>query len=251
MGSRPRSRGRLLLALVTAVSAGLFFLGTPQPHAAANCDGVLGAPGLPATHPPYFASLCPQPALQANPSAPSTPDVTQTNLATALAIALAGGSSAGGSLSNTSSALPASLSLRLALPAALASSARPIWPVTGPITQPFGVPELGVGPPHTGIDIGQNAGSPVRAALAGRVIFAGGDPCCGLGYWIEIDHGNRLATVYGHFMRPPLLLVGDYVKQGQTVGFSGSTGFSTGPHLHFEVRLDGTPVDPLRVLPSR
>jgi len=242
---------------VTALSAGLLFLGTPQPHAMANCDRELGTAGLSAAVIPPAPNLisqptfCPQPMTKADPPSASGPDVTQTNLATALAIALATGPSGGGSLTAPPSALPASLGVRLALPAALAFSTSFIWPVTGPITQPFGVPELGVGAPHTGIDIGQSSGSPVHAALAGRVIFAGGDPCCGLGYWIGIDHRDRLATVYGHFMRPPLLLVGDYVQQGQTIGFSGSTGFSTGPHLHFEVRLDGTPIDPLRVLPSR
>lgn len=124
-----------------------------------------------------------------------------------------------------------------------------IWPLLGPITQPFGVPELGVGSPHTGIDIGVPSGSPVHAAQAGRVTFAGGDACCGLGYWIEINHGNRYATRYGHFMRPPLLLPGDFVQQGQVIGFSGTTGFSTGPHLHFEIRLDGNPINPLWLLP--
>jgi hypothetical protein len=125
------------------------------------------------------------------------------------------------------------------------------WPVAGPITQPFGVPELGVGLPHTGLDIGQDAGTPIRAAEAGRVVFAGGDPCCGLGYWVEINHGDRYSTRYGHFMRPPVVLAGDYVTQGQVLGFSGNIGFSTGPHLHFEVRFDGIPIDPLRVLPAR
>ena len=125
-----------------------------------------------------------------------------------------------------------------------------VWPVVGPITQPFGVPELGVGLPHTGIDIGVDAGTPIRASESGRVVFAGGDPCCGLGYWVEINHGNRFATRYGHMMRPPVVLSGDYVTQGQVIGFSGSTGFSTGPHVHFELRLDGVPIDPLRPLPA-
>lgn len=125
-----------------------------------------------------------------------------------------------------------------------------IWPVTGPITQLFGVPELGVGTPHTGIDIGVPQGTPVHAAADGRVTFAGGDPCCGLGYWVEINHGNRYVTRYGHMMRPPIVLTGDYVHQGDIIGFSGDTGFSTGPHVHFEIRLDGTPIDPLRLLPS-
>jgi murein DD-endopeptidase MepM/ murein hydrolase activator NlpD len=132
----------------------------------------------------------------------------------------------------------------------LAPSAGFIWPVVGPITQPFGVPELGVGAPHTGIDIAQDAGSPVRAAQIGRVVFAGGDPCCGLGYWVEINHGNHYSTVYGHLMRPPTVLAGSYITQGQVIGFSGNTGFSTGPHVHFEVRRDGVPIDPLGVLPG-
>ncbi len=130
------------------------------------------------------------------------------------------------------------------------ASAGLIWPVVGPITQPFGVPELGVGTPHTGIDIAQAAGSPVRTAQAGRVVFAGGDPCCGLGYWVEINHGNGYSTRYGHLMRPPTVPAGSFVSQGQVIGFSGNTGFSTGPHLHFETRQGGVPVDPLRLLPG-
>ena len=125
------------------------------------------------------------------------------------------------------------------------------WPVSGPITQTFGVPELGVGSPHTGVDIGQQTGSAVRAAQSGRVTFAGGDPCCGLGYWVEINHGDGYSTRYGHMMRPPVVLLGDFVSQGQILGFSGNTGFSTGPHVHFEVRYEGAPLDPLRIIPAR
>jgi murein DD-endopeptidase MepM/ murein hydrolase activator NlpD len=124
------------------------------------------------------------------------------------------------------------------------------WPASGLVTQLFGVPELGVGAPHTGLDIGIDPGNPVRASAAGRVTFAGGDPCCGLGYWVEINHGDHYSTRYGHLMRPPIVLSGDFVTQGQVLGFSGSTGFSTGPHVHFEVRYDGVPIDPLRVIPA-
>lgn len=130
------------------------------------------------------------------------------------------------------------------------ASAGFMWPVLGVITQPFGVPELGVGSPHTGIDIDQPQGSPVRAAQAGRVVFSGGDPCCGLGYWAEVDHGHGWSTLYGHLMRPPVVLDGASVQQGQIIGFSGNTGFSTGPHVHFEVRYDDIPIDPLRYLTS-
>jgi murein DD-endopeptidase MepM/ murein hydrolase activator NlpD len=124
------------------------------------------------------------------------------------------------------------------------------WPASGMVTQLFGVPELGVGTLHTGPDIGVDSGSPVRAAQSGRVMYAGGDPCCGLGYWVEINHGDRYSTRYGHLMRPPIVLRGDFVTQGQILGFSGNTGFSTGPHVHFEVRYDGIPIDPLRVIPA-
>ncbi|MGI8550455.1 MAG: M23 family metallopeptidase, partial [Dehalococcoidia bacterium] len=101
----------------------------------------------------------------------------------------------------------------------------------------------------TGIDIGIAISTPIEAAQAGRITFAGGDPCCGLGYWVEINHGNRYVSRYAHLMRPPVVLVGDYVHQAQVIGFSGTTGFSTGPHLHFEIRLDGNPIDPMRLLP--
>ncbi|MGI8551634.1 MAG: peptidoglycan DD-metalloendopeptidase family protein [Dehalococcoidia bacterium] len=122
------------------------------------------------------------------------------------------------------------------------------WPVSGPITQPFGVPELGVGSPHTGIDIGVSLGSPVLSAAPGIVRFAGGDPHSGYGYSAIVDHGNGLSTLYGHFALPPFVLPGQFVAQGSLLGMSGSTGFSTGPHLHFEIRFNAVPVDPLPLL---
>ncbi len=136
------------------------------------------------------------------------------------------------------------------LPAATGPVAHPLaWPVVGPITQPFGVPELGVGAPHTGADIGAPVGTPVLAAAPGVVSFAGGDPSTGYGYYAIVDHGGGVSTLYGHLALPPLLHAGQFLPQGGLIGLSGSTGFSTGPHLHFEVRLNGTPVDPLKVLP--
>jgi len=133
--------------------------------------------------------------------------------------------------------------------AAVAPASALVWPVTGAITQPFGVPELGVGSPHTGIDIGVNLGTPVHAAAAGLVSFAGGDPTSGYGYYVILDHGHGVATLYAHLALPPFLRLGAYLPQNGLVGLSGSTGFSTGPHVHFEVRLNGTPIDPQRVLP--
>jgi murein DD-endopeptidase MepM/ murein hydrolase activator NlpD len=123
------------------------------------------------------------------------------------------------------------------------------WPVAGPITQPFGVPELGVGTPHTGIDIAVGLGTPVRAAAAGVVSFAGGDPRSGYGYYVILDHGAGVSTLYAHLALPPFLRTGQFLGQDALLGLSGSTGFSTGPHVHFEVRLNGTPTDPQRLLP--
>jgi murein DD-endopeptidase MepM/ murein hydrolase activator NlpD len=98
---------------------------------------------------------------------------------------------------------------------------------------------------HTGIDIGAAYGSPVRAAAAGTVVVAG--PVSGYGNAIVVDHGGGLATLYGHLSRFGVH-AGSTVAAGQTIGAVGNTGNSTGPHLHFEVRVNGTPVDPMRYL---
>jgi len=123
------------------------------------------------------------------------------------------------------------------------SAAGLIWPVQGTITSPFG---MRWGRMHEGLDIGAPEGTPIWAAAAGTVIYAGWEG--GYGNLTVIDHGNGLATAYGH---QSLLLVstGQVVAQGQHIGNVGSTGHSTGPHLHFEVRVNGTPVDPLTYLP--
>jgi murein DD-endopeptidase MepM/ murein hydrolase activator NlpD len=123
-----------------------------------------------------------------------------------------------------------------------ASSSGLIWPVSGPITSPFG---MRWGSLHPGIDIGAGYGTPIRAAAAGRVIVSGYNG--GYGNLIVIDHGRGLATAYAHQSRLAAS-VGQSVSQGQVIGYVGSTGFSTGPHLHFEVRVNGTPVDPLGYL---
>lgn len=118
------------------------------------------------------------------------------------------------------------------------------WPASGPITSYFG-------PSHPlGIDIGIPYGTPLQAAASGRVSFVGGDPCCSYGYRVDIDHGNGVLTRYGHLIEPSTMVPGQMVRLGDVIGFSGSTGFSTGPHLHFEVRLYDRPVNPLLVLPG-
>jgi murein DD-endopeptidase MepM/ murein hydrolase activator NlpD len=123
------------------------------------------------------------------------------------------------------------------------SSAGLIWPVQGVITSPFG---MRWGRMHEGLDIGAPTGTPIWAAAGGTVIYAGWEG--GYGNLTVIDHGNGLATAYGHQLRIAVSS-GQTVAQGQVIGYVDSTGHSTGPHLHFEVRVNGAPVDPLGYLP--
>ena len=119
-------------------------------------------------------------------------------------------------------------------------------PVPGvPITQRFGPnfdPFTGIAGFHPGIDFGAKMGTPILAAGDGTVVFAGEES--GYGNYTCIDHGHHVATCYGH-QSALLVQVGDQVKRGQVIGLVGTTGYSTGPHLHFEVRLSGSPVDPM------
>ena len=121
------------------------------------------------------------------------------------------------------------------------SAAGFIWPVSGPITSGYG---WRWGRMHEGIDIGAACGTPIRAAAGGNVIFAGWMD--GYGNLTIIDHGGGMATAYGH--QSSIYVGGGSVSQGQTIGAVGSTGHSTGCHLHFEVRVNGSPVDPLGYL---
>ena len=122
------------------------------------------------------------------------------------------------------------------------------WPLSGPVTSPFGWrvhPILHVKRFHTGIDIGVGYGTPIHAADSGTVIYA--TWMSGYGNVIIIDHGGGISTLYAH-QSSLAVGTGARVTRGQVIGYVGSTGFSTGPHLHFEVRLNGTPVDPLAYL---
>ncbi|HZV51890.1 MAG TPA: peptidoglycan DD-metalloendopeptidase family protein [Candidatus Dormibacteraeota bacterium] len=131
-----------------------------------------------------------------------------------------------------------------------------VWPVRGfTLTQGFGPTSLALEPSmfgyphfHTGIDLAVPVGTPVAAAAAGEVVLVG-DGTTGYGTYVVIAHGGGLVTLYGHLSQA-LVAVGERVDQGQVIGLSGSTGASTGPHLHFEVRLNGEPVDPLGYLPA-
>jgi murein DD-endopeptidase MepM/ murein hydrolase activator NlpD len=122
-----------------------------------------------------------------------------------------------------------------------ASTSGLIWPVNGPITSGFG---WRWGRMHEGIDIGAPCGTPIHAAASGTVIYSGWAD--GYGNFVVIDHGNGLATAYGH--QSAIYVSGGAVSQGQAIGAVGSTGHSTGCHLHFEVRVNGNPVDPLGYL---
>ena len=116
------------------------------------------------------------------------------------------------------------------------------WPVSGSVTSGFG---SRWGRMHEGIDIAVGQGTPVHAAAAGTVIYAGWME--GYGNLVAIDHGNGLSTAYGH-NSALACSVGQTVSAGQVIAYSGSTGHSTGPHVHFEVRVNGSPVDPLGYL---
>jgi murein DD-endopeptidase MepM/ murein hydrolase activator NlpD len=124
-----------------------------------------------------------------------------------------------------------------------------IWPVEGQLTSPFGerAPAMGGGGTqfHAGIDLSTPPGTPVQAAREGTVVFAGYNGA--YGKVVKLDHPHGFSTLYAHNSRI-LVHVGQSIKAGQVICLSGSTGRSTGPHLHFEVHKDGWPVDPLRYL---
>jgi murein DD-endopeptidase MepM/ murein hydrolase activator NlpD len=122
------------------------------------------------------------------------------------------------------------------------SAAGFIWPVSGPVVSPFG---MRWGRMHEGIDIAAAEGTPIHAAASGRVVYAGWMD--GYGNLVAIDHGGGLSTAYAH-QSSIAAGVGQTVSQGQTIGYVGCTGHCFGPHLHFEVRVNGTPVDPLGYL---
>ncbi|MDP4119360.1 MAG: M23 family metallopeptidase, partial [Bacillota bacterium] len=118
------------------------------------------------------------------------------------------------------------------------------WPLRGPITSKFG-PRWGS--VHTGVDIAVSAGTGVHASDEGRVIFTGWNSS-GYGNLIKVDHCNGYQTYYAHLSKI-YVKTGDVVAKGEVIAASGSTGNSTGPHLHFEVRKNGSSQNPLKYLP--
>src|SRR5262249_1573718 len=123
-----------------------------------------------------------------------------------------------------------------------------IWPVLGHITDPFGErldPFSGEGAFHTGVDISTEYGAPVHATADGIVTVA--ENRAGYGRVVLVDHGFGITTWYGH-LSAFSAVVGSRVKRGQVVGYTGISGRSTGPHVHYEVRLNNAPVNPWRYL---
>ena len=117
-----------------------------------------------------------------------------------------------------------------------------IWPINGQFTSPFG---MRWGRLHAGIDLAAPTGRPIRAAVSGRVILAA--PTGGYGNYTCVAHSGSISTCYAHQSRFGVR-VGDTVRQGDVIGYVGNTGHSFGAHLHFEVRIDGRPVDPMDYL---
>jgi murein DD-endopeptidase MepM/ murein hydrolase activator NlpD len=123
-----------------------------------------------------------------------------------------------------------------------------IWPVNGAVVSAFGFrihPIFGTQRFHSGIDVNAGSGTPIAAAAGGVVITSGWMD--GYGNTVIVDHGGGFATLYAH-QSQLAVSVGQSVNQGAIVGYVGSTGWSTGPHLHFEIRIGGAPVDPLGYL---
>jgi hypothetical protein len=116
-----------------------------------------------------------------------------------------------------------------------------IWPAVADVTSFFG-------PGHpSGIDIGIDPGTPIRASAEGVVTSAGGNSCCELGLYVVVEHGAGYSTLYGH-LSEILVTQGRQVQQGEVLGLGGSTGETDGTHLHFEIREEGRPVDPFHFL---
>lgn len=120
-----------------------------------------------------------------------------------------------------------------------------IWPANGEVSSRYGL-RWGGSDFHPGIDIAADAGTPVVATADGVVIESGWNSG-GYGYMVDVDHGNGIVTRYGHNSQLAVS-VGTAVKKGQVIAYMGSTGFSTGPHLHYEVRVNGKAVNPDRYL---
>ena len=129
------------------------------------------------------------------------------------------------------------------------SSSGFIWPINTSVTSEFGYrvhPIFGTRRLHAGIDLGAGSGTKILATKGGTVISAG--PYGGYGNAVVIAHGDGLSSLYAHQSKIAVS-AGESVDRGEVIGYVGSTGQSTGPHLHFEIRESGEPVNPRRYLP--
>jgi len=142
---------------------------------------------------------------------------------------------AGGATKTISRGLPGEDALHRTV-----AALRARWPVRGPITSEFG-PRGGFTRFHSGIDIGAEPATPCRTAAAGMVVFAGWRN--GYGKTIIVDHGDGIHTLYAHLSRI-VVSRGQRVGQGAVLGSTGTTGHTSGPHLHYEILVNGRPVDP-------
>lgn len=188
--------------------------------------------------------LKPEPELiQAVSSDPvGDPQVSSSldRLSTLKTAALTGATSAGISMGLTRNVTPADW--------VRANSSPNVWPVEGPVTASFGEridPFNGEGAFHAGIDIGAVFGQPIIAPADGNVDFA--DFMGGYGRAIILNHGHGVTTRYGH-LKSFAVFAGQHVHRGDTIGYVGDSGRSTGPHLHYEVRINDVPVNPHKYL---
>lgn len=126
-----------------------------------------------------------------------------------------------------------------------------VRPIDGTITSVFSFgrihPIFGNVRPHNGTDIANTDGTPIKASRSGKVSFSGWQN--GYGYVVILDHGDSFTTLYAHQNQQPLVDVGETIAQGQTIGYVGSTGYATGPHVHFEIRERGALKDPYNFIP--
>jgi murein DD-endopeptidase MepM/ murein hydrolase activator NlpD len=120
-----------------------------------------------------------------------------------------------------------------------------IWPAAGTVSSPFGM-RWGGSDFHPGIDIANDSGTPIRATADGTVVTAGWNSG-GYGNMVDIDHGNGITTRYGH-AEQVIVTAGQFVRKGQVIAYMGSTGFSTGPHVHYEIHVNGQLVNPASYL---
>ena len=120
-----------------------------------------------------------------------------------------------------------------------------IWPTTGVVSSPYGL-RWGGTDFHPGMDIANDMGTPIVATADGVVEYAGWNSG-GYGNMVDINHGNGIMTRYGHAMQV-VVSTGQQVERGQLIAYMGSTGFSTGPHVHYEVHVNGNRVNPISYL---